>query len=139
MKALAWFDRNSPMAPLLLVVGTFALAALVAAVGRVPEAVIQPTPPLPILYLPTIVPTMQPTPDTQVLLELAALRTRVAELEAERSVPAPQPVYVEMAAPQAAPTMPPPEPAEAPQLQTFSVPEEEEPLSDAQMREAQDQ
>src|SRR6266545_5240970 len=136
MKAL---DQYSGTVALLIVIGTFAAAALVAAVGRLPEpAIIQPTAPLPIIIA-TSLPTVPPTPDTTMLQEIAALKARVAELEAERSVPAPEPVYVEMAAPQAAPTMPPPEPAEAPQLQTFSVPEEEEPLSDAQMREAQDQ
>ncbi len=136
MKAL---DQYSGTVALLIVIGTFAAAALVAAVGRLPEpAIIQPTAPLPIIIA-TSLPTVPPTPDTTMLQEIAALKARVAELEAERSVPAPEPVYVEMAAPQAAPTMPPPPEASGPQLQTLSAPTGDEEITPAQLREAMDQ
>jgi len=127
-------DRYSSTIALLIVVGTFAAAALVAAAGRVPEAVLQPTPALqPILIIATVQPT--PTPDMQVQQELAELRARVAELEAERSAPEPQVLAASVS--QAAPTVAPPTPG--PQLQTFVVQSDEEPLSPALLREAMDQ
>jgi len=79
-------DRYSSTIGLLIVIGTFAAAALVAAAGRLPEPIpVQPTPPLPILYLPTSVPVPTPTPDTAMQQENEQLKARVAELEAQRS------------------------------------------------------
>jgi len=140
-------DRHSSAMSLLLVVFVFGVAAFVAAAGRLPEpALVQPTPAL-IYVLSTPVPTVQPTPDTTMQQELDALRARVAELEAERSkidnvmldAPAAAPQVIVQAAPAAAPTLPPqPTPAPVVQLQAVNVPEGEEPLSPALLREAQD-
>ena len=82
----------------------------------------------------TVQTTVQPTADTQVQETIARLEQRIAELEAERSAVEPQAVIMV----QAQPTMPPP-PTEGPQLQTFSIPAGEEPLSPALLREAMDQ
>src|SRR5262245_27591482 len=85
MKLLTWLDRHSPSVALLIVLGTFAAAALIAGVGRLPQpALAKPTPAL-IYILSTPVPTMQPTPDTTMQREIAALKARVTELEAGRS------------------------------------------------------
>jgi len=100
MKALNWWDRQSPLTGIAIVLGTFLVAALIAAVGRVPET--QPTSFIMILTTPA--PTMpMPTADLTLAAENAALRARVAELEAERSRPdivrpasEPQPVYHQM-------------------------------------------
>lgn len=141
-------DRYSSTIALLIVVGTFAAAALIAAVGRVPEAVLQPTPALAyITVFATPQPTQAPpTPDREVQQELAQLRARVAELEAERrvspigdagAIPESQPVNQV----QAAPTQPPPPPPTAqpgPELQAITIPEGEE-ISPALFREMQDQ
>jgi hypothetical protein len=97
-------DRYSSTTALLLVVLTFGIAAFVAAAGRTPDPTVAPTPALSyIMVMTTPVPTSVPTADTQVQRELAELRSRVAELEQERSAPGPQAVYQQMAAPQATP------------------------------------
>jgi len=133
--------KNEPYSSnmaIVLVLATFILAALISAMGRTPQPVIVPTPALPILYIPTAEPTAPPpTPDMAVQQELAELRARVAELEQAQRAPAPEPVYIEMAAPQAAPTVAPPTPEPGPALQDVNV--DDEAISPALLREAQDQ
>lgn len=103
MKAIEWWDRQSPIQAIALVLGVFVAAGAIAAVGRVPET----TPATSYIYvLTTPVPTVPlPTADTR---ELEALRARVAELEAQNihnniMNVEPQPVYQTFSAPQATP------------------------------------
>lgn len=85
MKALEWWDRQSPIHALAIVLGVFGLAALIAAVGRVPQT--QPTTSF-IYVLTTPQPTApMPTADMRLAEENAALRARVAELEAQNPAP----------------------------------------------------
>jgi hypothetical protein len=89
MNVLNWFDRQSPLTGIAIVVGIFACAALIAAAGRAAGPIAaQPLPP--ILILSTPVPTVLPTADTTIAAEIAALRARVAALEAERGAPVEQ-------------------------------------------------
>ena len=97
-------DRHTSGSALAIVAVCFILAAAIVAAGRQPEQLIIQSRPLPpVLILPTSAPTVQPTPDTAMQMEIAALKARVAELEAERNAAEPQAVYQEMAAPQATP------------------------------------
>lgn len=89
-------ERYNGTIALMIVVGTFAAAALISAVGRVPSQE-QRTSDF-ILIFSTPIPTQPlPTADTR---ELEALRARVAELDQEqmtpRRHPEAQPVYQAM-------------------------------------------
>jgi hypothetical protein len=138
----AWWNLPTPVAAAIL---TFALVAIVALVGRIrseaPPAMAVPTPALaqqPLIVIQKeVAPAPQPTPDPALYAELAALRARVAELEAR---PAPQPevvyveaapVYVEAPAPAYAPGQPyqvanepppAPEPPPQPERQPVAAP-----------------
>lgn len=116
-------DRYSPVSGILLIMLTFLLAALIAAAGRQQaRAELAATPALPILYLPTSVPTVQPT-DMPIVVQSAP------------TVAAPTPIVIERQVIVQVVVTTTPEPA---QLQTLSIPENEEPLSPALLREAQD-
>jgi len=89
---MSTLDRYSSTIALAIVIGTFAAATLMSAFGRAPDVVATAMPAL-IYVLSTREPTVQPTPDTALREEIAELRARVAELEAEQGAPA---VYQEM-------------------------------------------
>jgi hypothetical protein len=86
IKLRAYHGHNAPLYIFLgVLVLLFAVNALTPQQAHVDA--VQPTPAL-IYVLSTPVPTVQPTPDTQVQAEIAALKARVAELEARRNAPA---------------------------------------------------
>jgi hypothetical protein len=112
---MSTLDRYSSTIALLIVLDTFAAAALVAAAGRLPQpTLVQPTPALSsfIMVLATPVPTTVPTADTAMLQEIAEIKARVAELEAGRNsataeigiTPEPQAVYQQMTVQEQAPS-----------------------------------
>jgi hypothetical protein len=135
--------RSHPNTPLVIFLGVLVLLFVVNALEGQPAQPVEIQPTAQLSYI-MVIATARPTaqPDTQVQEEIEALRARIAQLEQVRIVDGlqqvPAPVYVEMAAPQAQPTMPPPTP-EPVQLQTFAVQSDEEPLSPALLREAMDQ
>jgi len=127
-------DNISSANALLLVCGVLVLSAFIAAGGRQPaQPVVAPTPAMPILVIatavPTVVPTAVPTVETRIMVQAAP--TQVP--------PTPEPqIIVERQVIEVIVTAV-PAPTEPPQLQTFSIPEGEDPLSDALLREAMDQ
>lgn len=118
---LGRYLRRAPIDPAWIVVSVFLLAAFASALSRVlpSRASAQPAEPTPALMImfatahPTQPPT-QPTPDQRVYAELAALRARVAELEAERQQPIVVTYQEQPAIEIAPPTPAPPVATEAP-------------------------
>lgn len=106
-----WYDVSPPVAAVVVVFALLLIGLLVGRIQSMPSVVLQPTPALPIIIIAS--PRMEPprptpappTPDQAVYAELAALRARVAELEAQQAVqPQPEVVYVQQPAAEAAPT-----------------------------------
>jgi len=102
-----WYDLSTPVCAALCIVLLLLIGLVIGRVRSGPSAAV-PTPALAYVYIATPIPDVppavqRPTPDAHVYVELAALRQRLDELEAQQAAaPDPQVVYVN-AAPAPAP------------------------------------
>jgi hypothetical protein len=107
-RAPRWYDLSVPVCAGVCIFVLLLIALIAGRIQNAPNVQAQPTPALPVIVIrrepappARVQQVAQPTPDPAVYAELAALRARVAELEAH---PAPQPevvyqpVYVEQPA-----------------------------------------